>query len=560
MSGALDKIQEDTGVQNSVNPSFIDKTQEYGLSGLKASNFNVVDINEDGYSDLVILKSFYSIPEFYLFDIGARKFKKTESLFPVSLKASFLLFYDVNKDNVLDVFVGVLNQKSELAKNPLRLFLGEKENGTLKFIEKDLNIKATPNSTLGLIDYNLDGHLDLFLGNWFTRYKDNPIPHHDQLYVFKKDKWEEKSELLSLELKKNVDQVMFVNATPTYGSQVCDMDQNGFPDILTTSTNRYKNKLWINKYKFRERYRYFENIGEASGFASDKDGQLNNQGGGRTFGLACADYNNDGIMDVFLGELAHNYDHQGIDKSSLLTGRTMKKHPRFFRTEYFVDALDPNWHQADRRGLWVDINNDGLDDLIVDNSGYPPHSKLILFKQLPDHSFENTANNLGVDIVNPTATVTADFNKDGKMDLLTARSSIRDASILPRIYLLENNIDTNKNKSVRIILRGKKSNTHGLNAMVILRVKKANEISERRKYVSYSYGALSPQNEEGVHFGLEADEKLLGFKVRWPYARNIDVSAESLEKEYTIKHKFTDTMTLTLCESGAYYIGPRKCQ
>ena len=36
---------------------FIDKTTEYGLDGITATNFNLVDLDRDDFTDLVILKS-----------------------------------------------------------------------------------------------------------------------------------------------------------------------------------------------------------------------------------------------------------------------------------------------------------------------------------------------------------------------------------------------------------------------------------------------------------------------------------------------------------------------
>lgn len=563
-STSLDSIKEENENKDDQAPAqtfFVDKAKEYGLEDIKAYNLNVVDLNGDDYSDIVVIPSFFSEPEFYYFDIKQRKFIKGESPFPEALKVSYLLFYDLNNDKVLDAITGVLNQKTEVSREPFRIYHGKKDqNNKLTFIEQKTDIKASPNSSVGLIDYNLDGKLEFYLANWFKRYKGNPIPHRDLLISKTKKGYEDISKFLVGELKQNPDQAMYINATPTYGVQVCDMDQNGYPDILTTSTNSYPNKLWMNRYKFREQYRYFEDVGVISGYASDTEGLLNTQGGGRTFGVACADYNNDGIMDVFVGELTHNYDNEGVDKSSILTGRTLKSSPRFYRTEYTQDSFDPNWHQADRRGIWSDLNNDGLVDLIVDNSGYPPHTKLIVFEQHPDHSFTNRSREYGIDIMNPISTVLLDVNRDGKMDILTSQSSIRDDSIKPRIYLFENNLDIKGNKSIRFYLRGKKANYHGLNATVVFKIKRGNEYIYQTQNVSYSYGALPPQIEEGLHFGFTPEDKLINVTVRWPYAEKLNENRATIEKIYNLdKLTIDDFMYVTLCESGEYLIGRLEC-
>lgn len=557
----LESISEDKKniVLNS-SKSFVDKAELYGLENVKAYNLNVVDLNGDDYSDIVVLPSFYSQPEFYYFNIFEKKFVKGRSPFKESLMASYFLFYDLNNDRILDAIVGVLNQKTEMSNEPLRVYYGKKNKiNELTFEKSAHKFDSYPNSTVGLIDFNLDGRLDLFVGNWFTRYKGSPIAHKDFLFQANENKFINKTLLLTGENKQTDAQGMHVNATPTYGAKICDIDQNGYPDILTTSTNSFHNKLWMNMYKFRQGARYFKNVAINSGYAADPDGLLNKQGGGRTFGIACTDYNNDGIFDVFLGELTHNYDNQGVDRSSILTGRTLKSYPRFYRTEYTQDSFDSNWHQADRRALWVDLNNDGLQDLVVDNSGYPPHTKLIVFKQLPDHSFVNISDELGVGIMNPNSTVLIDVNRDGKLDLLTAQTSIRDARIKPKISLFVNELEIN-NRSLRFYLRGSKSNYHGLNATIILKTKNSqNKVRYQKQFVTYSYGALPPQNEEGINFGIPEGEKVEYVKVIWPYSNKVNTKRASLEKVYRIKNNFSDYMNITLCEGGEFLIGRREC-
>ncbi|MBT4792776.1 MAG: CRTAC1 family protein [Halobacteriovoraceae bacterium] len=552
-----DEFEQEKGT---VVKSFVDKTKYYGLEGIKAYNFNIVDINGDGFSDIVAIPSFYAQPQFYLYDIHKHKFIKSRSPFAKTLKVSFLLFYDLNQDKIIDAITGVLNQETELSKQPLRVFYGSRDKNKNLILTENYKFKdSSPNTTVSLIDYNLDGKLDLFVGNWFKKVNGHPRPVADQLYLNQGKKFKNVSHLLLAESKQTVSKTMLVNASPTYGSQTCDMDQNGFPDIITTATNKFKNNLWMNRYKFREKYRYFENFGVVSGVAGDPEGVLNTQGSGRTFSVACADYNNDTIMDVFLGELSHNYDAEGIDKSSLLTGRSLKFPPRFYRTEYFLDHFETNWHQADRRAIWLDYNNDGLLDLIVDNSGYPPHTRLILFEQLADHSFVNKSKELGIDIINPISTVIADFNRDGKMDILTSQSKIRDETLESRVYLFENNLELAKKKSIRFYLRGKKSNTHGLNAMIILKIKNQKGFEYRRQNVSFSYGSLPPQNEEGVHFGINEGESIEKVIVRWPYSKSLNQTRAGLEVSYKVSIELADFMNITLCEDGQYLIGRRKC-
>ncbi|MCO4755069.1 MAG: VCBS repeat-containing protein [Bacteriovoracaceae bacterium] len=543
------------------NTAFIDKTESFGLAAAEATNIKVVDLNNDNYSDLVLIEDYFSQPVFYFYNSKLSKFEKRESLFDNPPKASFVLFYDFNGDQIKDALIGVLNQKTEISKRPLRLYEGYYKKGQLRFREEAnaFNIKAMPTSTVGIIDYDLDGDLDIFMGNWFEYVKRGVIPAKDLLLKNENGRFSDVSELLVGENQFNSDKTMRVNAIPTFSSQICDMDQNGFPDILAVGTHSYLNKLWLNRYTSKENKRLFRDYGVGSLFAGDPEGNLSSRGGGRTFSVACADYNHDGIMDAFMGELSHNYDSDVVDKSSVLTGSSAKFPPKFIRTEYQLDAHDLRWNQSDRRGVWFDYNNDGLLDLLVDNSGYPPHTRMLLFKQHPDHSFENVGKEVGLDIVNPISSVILDVNKDGKMDVLTAQSELRDARIKKRLYLFINE-DKNPNSSVRIFLEGKQSNSKGVNASIILKVLKNSKIENRTQQVNYSYGGLVPQNEEGILFGLGQSEKLISAKVIWPYSKSLNASRAGMEKVYKFKNvDVKRNPSLTLCESGKVLVGRGKC-
>lgn len=547
---------------SSDNLQFIDKTQSYGLENLSASTLMLVDLNKDGHSDLVTISDYFSQPTFYLYNPKEKKFREIPSLFDNPLKSSFIIFTDFDKDGITDALSSVLNQKTELSQKSLRYFKGVIKKDLIHFEENKsfINIPPKPTSSIGIVDYNLDGYLDIFIGNWFDNYKNNSIPSKDILLVYENGKYVDGSNILEGENQKNPSGSMYVNATPTYGVQVCDIDKNGFPDILTTSTNGYKNKLWLNRHKIREKKRFYKDYGIVANYGGDKEGNLTSRGGGRSFGLACADYNNDGILDVFIGESSHNYDSDLTDKSSILTGSTFKFPPKFLRTEYVLDAYDLDWSESDKRGIWFDYNNDGLLDLLVDNSGFPPHTRLLMFKQLSDHSFLNVSKDVGIDIVNPLSSVVLDINKDGYMDILTSQSKLRDSRIKPRLFLFENRGTLNKTKVLKVYLNGKKANTEGLNATLELTVKTPQGLSTRTQVVSHSYGGLSPQNERGVNFAMPVNEKVLRLNIIWPYSKSANNTRSGMEKSYNLKKLNIGKLTeVTFCESGRYLIGRREC-
>jgi enediyne biosynthesis protein E4 len=554
---ALNKTAEVDVVPGPLLPGeyFIDKTNDYGLSQVQATHLYAVDFNLDGHVDLVTLPTHYSIPEFYSFNPKVRKFQKVGyNPFPEIFRAHFLSFVDLNKDGLLDVIVGSLNQKNELTQYPLRLFRAKKNADFVSYEEvKDAFPNyILPNSSISVFDYDLDGNLDLYQGNWFKESLDpskGPELVGDKLYRGKNYFFQDVSFLLEEEKEFSYTESDVYFLRPTYGVSSCDIDQNGFPDIMTSSSSGYENKLYLNLAKVGFSDRYLKNFARTSGFGSDENGLLSPRGGGNSFFSVCADYNNDSFMDVVQGELIHPYDEANKDRSSILTGTSSEFPPKFLRTDFYFEQDAESSSQGHRRGLWVDLNSDGLLDLVVENSGFPPHSRAIVFIQESNHAFVDKSRELGLDVLNPSGTVSADVNQDGKIDLIMGQSNIRDSKLIPRLYLFENQMISQHEKNIKIYLQGKYSNINALGAMVILKTNK----EFYRRYVEYSYGPMPSQNESFIHFAWnDPEEQIEEIEVRWPIAlkdssgRHVPLSKKYLVKNQLIK----SSTTLTLCETG----------
>lgn len=540
---------------------FRDVTEKYGLMNVKAVHTYAVDLDQDGHTDIVTLASNASEPEFFFWNQKKNKFEKSYNPFELGIRASYLLFYDFDKDGTKDVLVGYLNGQNELTKVPLRLFKGSIKKKKLSYKEmKDaIPFEPTASASVSVLDYNMDGHLDLYVGNWFDKVGDALAPLPDRLFEGNKLKFKETTYLLDGEGFIPKGTKSYVNAKPTFATSTCDIDQNGFVDVLTASSNGHHNKMWLNLFEFKTRERYFQDFGKESGYAADLNGFLDPQGGGNSFFSACSDYNNDGYMDVYIGVLSHSYDNETKDRSSILTGAHKAFPPSFIRTEYTNEDESGKWNQGDRNGVWVDINFDGLRDLLVDNSGFPPKSRMILFFQYPDHAFEDLGAKAGIDIVNPEGTIILDINRDGKPDILTGQTNVRNSAIPHRLYLFENQLPTKDKKTLRTFLKGKKANKAGIGSMVILNFQKRNSTFTQRQFVEYSLGPQASQNEEGLFWGMMSDEKLVSATIRWPVFRD-DLTNSFLEKTYSLKGiNFKSHTELTFCETGKVLVGKKDC-
>lgn len=539
------------GPSSTKDAVFVDMAKELGLGSVKAYHTYAVDFDSDGATDLVVLPDYYSVPRFFKFDKKLKKFSEVTSPLPEGVRASYLAFFDYNKDGVYDILIGVLNQKTELTPRPLRLFRGQLGNLGITYTEVVKPIdrsKVNPTASIALLDYDLDGTLDFYEGNWVNLSVDPPVLVPDRLFKGDQKIIKEVSYLLKDEHEYSRDTETYPKATPTFGVGTCDIDGNGYPDLMVSNSGGYPNKLWLNLYDQKNKDRIFIDYAKESGFAQDGIGDLKLLGAGNSFFATCTDYNNDGIMDVLTGELTLNIDSEERDRSSILTGSTFDFPPKFIRSEYYMSDGTLNWNQGDKRAVWTDFNNDGLIDVVVENSDFPPHSRLILFEQENDHAFTDIGKHKGIDIANPSGVVVMDVNQDGLMDIIVGQSSIRAPDLEPKLYVFINHTKTT-GKGLRFYLRGKKANLHGLGAMVEVISRDKNQ----KRWVEYLNGPLPSQNEEGLHFGLSQDDPILEVKVTWPFA----IKGKPLVKTYKLPGKLGKFSEFTLYDDGKVVKGKK---
>jgi hypothetical protein len=539
------KNKQSFGPTSGEDTVFQDKTELYGLSNIEAENIFVVDFNLDGNDDLVMLPEPYSQPIFYQWDSKRNKFIKVKSRIAASVRASYLLFYDFNGDDILDVLIGVNNQKLKIRPVPLTIFFGEKVSDGLAF-KKGTVIFNKPVSSMSVIplDYDRDGDLDLFIGNWYDFSDKNPHAQHDYLLENDKGVFSNKTIKLKGEARFLKERNLYPSATPTYSLSLCDLNNDFKIDILTTSTHRYPNKMWVNTKNA------FEDHGSQSGYASDHEGENLERGGGRTFFSLCNDYDNDQLQDIFIGELTHNYDAEGVDRSSILKGKTEGLTPKFWRTELIQDATQDNWHQSDKRAIWHDFNGDGNTDIFIENTGFPPYSRARLYIQNYGNQFVDQSSMSGADLVNPIQSIMLDVNQDGVLDIISLQSNRRDAAIKRRVYVLENQVIPQRNISLELV--GASGNRSAIGSLVKVKLKRFSKIITKSVMQQQSFGALPPQQTNRISIPLGEADSFLGLKVRWPSGDEKEFNIKNVKKDGSLQYLCQKTNRIHLSKSECF--------
>ncbi len=251
--------------------------------------------------------------------------------------------------------------------------------------EKKFIIEAD-GSGVGLIDYDNDGWLDIYLvnGSTYPAMSGEEEPPHAALFHNNHD-----GTFTNVAVKAGV-----TNDRWGFGVAIGDYDNDGWPDLFIA--NYGKNRLYHNNHNGT-----FTDLGEKAGVT------LGNWSAGATFG----DYDGDGNLDLFVSGYVHyNLDDPPIPGSKSVAfsncqfrGVNVMCGPRGLKGEpdhlfhnngngTFTDVSvkagvsDPNRYYG-FTAIFADLNDDGKVDLVVANDSTPNY----LYINKGDGTFEDAS-------------------------------------------------------------------------------------------------------------------------------------------------------------------------
>ena len=249
----------------------------------------------------------------------------------------------------------------------------------------------------------------------------------------------------------------------------------------------------------------FKNLGEGFWEEVAQEAGVDEVGHGR--GCVWGDINNDGFMDLFVG------NQKGSD--------TGGGHNRFFRNNgdgTFSDITISAGVFASYRTRCVsmaDYNNDGFLDLYVVNFGgaFPPNH---LFRNDGNETFTEVA--VGTPaaghVFNGAAASWTDFDNDGWVDLYTVGGSVD----VPGVGMnrLLRNTNQNGNHWLELELCGTISNRSAIGTRIsITHLNGSNEVVTQMRDIQSGTG-YNAQNMLRAHFGLGTSTQLISMTITWP--------------------------------------------
>jgi hypothetical protein len=303
--------------------------------------------------------------------------------------------------------------------------------------------------------------------------------------------------------------------------------------------------------------RLYRNLGKGR-FEDVTDASQIGKALGKGMGISIADFNGDGLMDVFIandtepnflfinqgngtfkesglefgvaynsngdrvsgmGSDAKDFDNDGLvdivynDLSGQVFGLMKNEGGKSFADATWSSKLGPLSRNLSGWSIgFIDFNNDGWKDIYsangdVDNLAAASRQHDTMFENVDGKTLRDVTQEMGPDFAftgYQRGSAFVDLNNDGFLDLVVTSLDEK-----PRILM---NNALNGNHWIMFDLRGRKSNRNGIGATI-----KVTSGSGRAlfNHVTTSVGFMS-SSDRRAHFGLGADAKIDHVEIRWP--------------------------------------------
>ena len=371
------------------------------------------------------------------------------------------------------------------------------------------------NSGCAFLDYDRNGHLDLFVANYIDfDLKTAPVPEaagcaYKGIQVACGPPGLNGGKNLLYRNNGNgtfTDVSEAAGMTNTIGTYalsvtVADLDNDGWPDIYvandSTAATFYRN----------QKNGTFKDEAIESGIAYSPDGKP--QAG---MGVSVGDFNRDGLLDIVKTNFAGDTDslYQNLGDGN-------------FEDHTYLSGLGVNTRYLGWGVGFFDPDNDGWLDIFVSNGHvYPevdgshidaPYAEhKYLYRNLRNGQFEEVTDKAGTgitDAVPARGCAFGDFDNDGDMDVV-----VNCVNAPPQLLRCDR---TNANTFLKIKTVGTKSNRSGIGARLIVTAQTDPSAKEPLRQIDEvrSGGSYYSQNDTRVHFGLGSATKA-DVEIQWP--------------------------------------------
>ena len=222
--------------------------------------------------------------------------------------------------------------------------------------------------------------------------------------------------------------------------------------------------------------------------------------GANSSGCSWADYDNDGLFDLFVSNINLERNFFYRNKGDGTFDKITNRHP-----------VNENAHTYG--AVWGDYDNDGFLDLFVANGAFGGPLDNSLFRNKGDGTFEKiSAGSPSNDQGHSFGCAWADYDNDGFLDLFVSNDPTFAGTPPEKNFLYRNNGNSNGWLKVRLV--GTVSNRAGIGAKVKVKAMIAGQDRSQLQQIASSDGRTGGSLE--AHFGLGDATIIDTVRIEWP--------------------------------------------
>jgi hypothetical protein len=512
-------------------PRFKDIAPDLGLNDNRLAGGAITDdFNNDGFIDLMLTSWGANHQMKFFINVGNGTF--TEKTIEAGLQGITgglnMIQADYNNDNFLDVFILRGAWLEKLGSHPNSL-LRNNGNGTFTDVTHEAGLLSFhPTQTAVWTDVNLDGWLDLFIGNESTA-SDNI--HPCELFINQQNgTFKEVAQQANVHVSQVGGDIYYVK-----GVNAADYNKDGWPDIYVSALDdRNRNLLFRNNGVDKNGVPSFTEVGIEAGLGENIS----------SFPTWFWDYNNDGWQDIFAAGFRRSNPWESITKDVAAEYLGLPHQAETARL--YLNKKDGTFADVTQQvGLkkityamganFGDLDNDGFLDM------YLATGEVNFASIIPNRAFRNQQGKIFQDVTTAGGfghlqkghgVCFADLDNDGDQDIYVVMGGAYEGDGFQNA-LFQN--PGNANAWITLQLEGKEANRSAIGAQIKITALDSTE----NKSIIYStvnsggsFGASSLQQE----IGLGNVKSIAGVEIIWPdtkQSRN-SYTKLNLNKSYKI--------------------------